>query len=62
MPPALDKGLVNGFTPELESKTGFLQHIAAALAVLAKKSGCSLHYSPLPELREAVRDWQLAAE
>jgi hypothetical protein len=53
---------VDGSNPDLESKSDFWQRVAGALAALAKKSGCSLHHSPLPELREAVRDWQLATD
>jgi hypothetical protein len=58
----LDKWEVDGTTPQLESKTDFWHRVAGALSALAKKSGCSLHHSPLPELREAVRDWQLATD
>jgi len=53
---------VDGFTGDLESKSDFWQRVVGALAALAKNSGCSLHHSPLPELREAVRDWQLATD
>jgi hypothetical protein len=38
----------------------FWQVLGAALAALARKSGCSLHHSPLPEIREAARDWRQA--
>jgi hypothetical protein len=37
---------------------GFWQAVSAALAALARKSGCSLLDSPLPEIREAARDWR----
>jgi hypothetical protein len=37
---------------------GFWQMVSAALAALARKSGCSLLESPLPEIREAARDLQ----
>jgi hypothetical protein len=33
--------------------------IWAALAALVRKTGNSLHHSPLPEIREAVKDWRL---
>jgi hypothetical protein len=41
---------------------GLWETLAAAIVALMRKSGNSLHHSPLPELREAVRDWQLAAD
>jgi hypothetical protein len=41
-----------------ETRGSFWEIISAALSALAKESGCSLHHSPLPELREAARDWQ----
>ena len=41
---------------EQSTSTGFWSTVAAALAALARNSGCSLHDSPLPELREVARD------
>ena len=38
-------------------RSGFWETLGAALAVLARRSGCSLSESPLPEIREAVRDF-----
>jgi hypothetical protein len=36
---------------------GFWQAFSAAIAILARQSGCSLSDSPVPEIREAVRDF-----
>jgi hypothetical protein len=33
------------------------QKIGTALTALVRKSGNSLTHSPLPEIREAARDW-----
>jgi hypothetical protein len=33
------------------------QAIGAAIYALVRKSGNSLMHSPLPEIREAARDW-----
>jgi hypothetical protein len=41
-----------------EQFSSFWQAVGAALAALARRTGCSLHDSPLPELREAARDWR----
>jgi hypothetical protein len=38
-------------------RSGFWETFSAALAVLARRSGCSFSESPLPEIREAVRDF-----
>jgi hypothetical protein len=35
---------------------GFWARVGAALAALARLSGCSVEQSPLPELREVARD------
>jgi hypothetical protein len=43
----------------IEEKTrGIWRAIADVLAELARTSGCSLHHSPLPEIREAAREWR----
>jgi hypothetical protein len=41
-----------------QETTGFWAMVSAALAALVRKSGCSLLESPLPEIREAARDWR----
>jgi hypothetical protein len=37
---------------------GIWRALGSALVALARKSGSSLHHSPLPEIREAARDWR----
>jgi hypothetical protein len=43
-------------------RAGFWRAVGAALAALAKRSGCSLFDSPLPEIREAAHDWRNSAD
>jgi hypothetical protein len=40
---------------------GFLGRIAAAIAALARHTGCTLRHSPLPEVREVGDEWRLGA-
>jgi hypothetical protein len=42
----------------MEQSSSFWQAVGAALAALARRTGCSLYDSPLPEIREAARDWR----
>jgi len=42
----------------IETRLGALcQRVGAAIHALVKKSGNSFLHSPLPEIREAARDW-----
>jgi hypothetical protein len=44
--------------PHIETRLGALfQRFGAAIGALVRKSGNSLLHSPLPEIREAARDW-----
>jgi hypothetical protein len=52
----LDRELVEH--ADLKRTSGIWQAISSALVALARKSGATLHHSPLPEIREAARDWQ----
>jgi hypothetical protein len=57
--PAIDIGRMDHL-PVDRGGTGFWQRVGAALAALARRSGCSLYDSPLPEIREAAQDlWEL---
>ncbi|MEX0992695.1 MAG: hypothetical protein WDZ37_01740 [Solirubrobacterales bacterium] len=38
----------------------FWGSVAAAIAALARRTGCSIEQSPLPEIREVGRDWHEA--
>jgi len=42
----------------IETRLGTLcQRVGAAIRTLVRKSGNTLMHSPLPEIREAARDW-----
>jgi hypothetical protein len=48
---------VGTVTTQEEKRSDFWSSLSAALAVLARQSGYSIRESPLPELREAAREW-----
>jgi hypothetical protein len=39
----------------------FWASVAAAIAALVRRSGCSIDHSPLPEIREVGREWRSTA-
>jgi hypothetical protein len=40
----------------VQVRSGFWHAVVAAFGALARRTGCSLNESPLPEIREAARD------
>jgi hypothetical protein len=44
-------------TPSQTRFGALWQSFTAALVTLARKCGCSLRHNPMPEIREAARDW-----
>jgi hypothetical protein len=54
---SLDIETMDGSSTTPVRGASFWDVFSAALALLARQSGCSLRESPLPEVREAVRDF-----
>jgi hypothetical protein len=50
---------MGGFTDSAAAR-GFWRSVGAAIAALARRTGCSIEQSPLPEIREVGREWRAA--
>jgi len=58
---ALDIRPMETMRTDARAQAGFWTRVGAALAALARMTGCSVEQSPLPELREVahdLRDWR----
>jgi hypothetical protein len=57
----IDIGSMEHSNGEARAGAGFWEAVTSALAAIARRTGCSLKESPLPEIREVARDlndWQ----
>jgi hypothetical protein len=46
----------------VSTRRKFSSSVIGALKTLARRTGCSLHQHPMPELREVGREWRQRAD